>query len=438
MNITKQFFKYVIPSVVSMWVFSIYSMVDGMFVANGVSELALAAVNISLPFINMMFGLALWLTVGTSTLVSIARGEGNEHEANRIFSISFYVLAIISFIITLFAVFNMEHIAYFLGATEETVEYVISYLRIITLFSIFYILSYCLEVLVKTDGFPILATVCMCLGAVTNIGLDYVFVFKLGMGIKGAAWATGFSQVMSFVIFLWHFISKKSNLQFIKCKLDLSIYKTIIPLGLPDCIVEISSGITIFIYNIVLIKLIGNQAVVTYTIISYILNLVLMTMVGISQGIQPLMSFYLGEGNTDNIKKLYKMGIISAISCGVFSLLICRIFGKAIVGIFISAEHAEHIAFSVNALNIFSFAFLIMGLNVVTLGFFTAVKKPKYSFIISSLRGIILIPVGIAISVMIGGKEFVWFGVTVSESICALFTIFLKRKFNKTSALLSK
>ena len=438
MNIGKQFLKYTIPSVVSMWVFSIYSMVDGMFVANGVSELALAAVNISMPFVNMLFGIAMWLTVGTSTLVSIARGKGDEEEANRIFSVSFYVLAIISIIVTALSLFNMDSIAYFLGATEETVVYVKSYLRIITLFSIFYILSYCLEVLVKADGFPILATVCMCLGAVTNIGLDYVFVFKFHMGIEGAAWATGFSQVMSFVVFFHHFISKKSNLRFVKCKLDLSIYKTIIPLGLPDCIVEISSGITVFIYNIVLIKLIGNDAVVTYTIISYIFNLVLMTMAGISQGIQPLMSFYFGEGNTDNIKKLYKMGIFSSLISGIFSWTICRIFGKFIVGIFISAEYPEHIAFSINALNIFSYAFLIMGINVVTLGFFTAVKKPKYSFIISSLRGFILIPVGIAISVLIGGKQFVWFGVTVSECICALFTVFLQIKYNKSKELAVK
>ena len=431
MSIGKQFLKYAIPSVVSMWVFSIYTMVDGIFVSNGVSELALAAVNISIPFINVLFGLALWFTVGTSTLVSVARGRGDNDEANRIFSLNFYVLAGIAVAITLIGLFNLKSIAKFLGANDETMGYVTSYLGIIILFSIFYILSYCLEVLVKTDGFPVLATVCMCLGAVSNIGLDYLFVIKFNWGIDGAAWATGIAQVTSFVIFFVHFMGKKSNLHFVRVKPDFSIYKEIIPLGLPDCIMEVSSGVTVFIYNIVLVRLIGNSGVVIYTIISYIFNLVLMTMAGISQGIQPLISFALGENNKKNIKKLYKMGVFSAFVSGVVLFFVFRLFSRGIINIFISGESEELIAYAVKALKIFSYCFLIMGLNVITLGFFTAVEKPKYSFIISSLRGFILIPVGIALAVLVGGKNMVWLGVAVSESICAIFTLILKHKYSK-------
>ncbi len=433
MSIGKKFLKYAIPSVVSMWVFTIYTMVDGIFVSNGVSELALAAVNISVPFVNVLFGLALWFTVGTSTLVSVAMGKGDHDEANRVFSLNFYVLAVLSVIITLFGILNLDSIAHFLGANAETLDYVKSYLGILISFSIFYILSYCLEVLVKTDGFPVLATACMCLGAITNIGLDYIFVIKLNWGINGAAWATGIAQVTSFVIFFIHFMGKKSNLKFVKVKPDLSVYKIIIPLGLPDCIMEVSSGVTVFMYNIVLVKLIGNSGVVIYTIISYIFNLVLMTMAGISQGIQPLISYALGENNYKNIKKLYKMGIFSAFISGMVLFLVFRIFSRGIINIFISGESDEFISYAVKALKIFSYCFLVIGFNVITLGFFTAVEKPKYSFIISSLRGFILIPVGIALTVLIGGKDMVWLGVAVSESICAVFTFILKNRYLKAS-----
>ena len=250
MRPVQQFVRYAIPSVIAMWVFSIYTMADGIFVARGVGETALAAVNIAMPFINGIFAVSLWLAVGASTLIAMALGSGDQKRANGLFTMNIVVLTLLSIVITLLAYTHLDQLASFLGATELTQAYVKDYLRIIILFSGCFIVSYCLEVLVKTDGFPVLATVGVSISALANIILDYFMVIRWGWGVQGAALATGIAQLALLVIFLFHFISRRSTLAFTRfdCKL-LSNYKRILPIGFSDCITEFSTGLVTFMFN---------------------------------------------------------------------------------------------------------------------------------------------------------------------------------------------
>jgi len=193
----KRFLKYVIPSVLAMWIYSIYTMVNGIFVAKGVGEIALAAVNISMPFANATFAVAILFAVGTSTIASIHLGNKEAKEskkASEVFTMNMVILISICITITVIVLLNLERIAYFLGATETTLGFVKQYLGIAALLSVFSMISYYFEVLVKTGGCPQLATIVVCITAVTNIFLDYVFVIKLDFGVKGAAFATGIAQ----------------------------------------------------------------------------------------------------------------------------------------------------------------------------------------------------------------------------------------------------
>ena len=185
-SMRKKFIRYLLPSVSAMWVYSLYTMVDGIFVSWGVGTTAIASVNIAMPFINFIFAISVFFATGASTLVSIALGKGNSKRANEIFTMNFIAMVVISIIIVILTLMNLEKIAIFLGANDLTIGYVKEYLQIITIFNGFFIISYCLEVFTKADGFPYLAIVGVVSSALVNIILDYLFVMRFHWGIKDA------------------------------------------------------------------------------------------------------------------------------------------------------------------------------------------------------------------------------------------------------------
>ena len=196
------FFRYVTPSVSAMVLFSAYTIIDGIFVSRGVGELAMASVNIAIPFINVLSGLAVLLTMGTSTLCAFAMGEGDHTRAEEIFTQTVVVILAVSVAVTLAVTLLAEPLGYLLGAGPQTIGNTSRYLRVVCLFSLCFILSYCLEVMVKVDGRPQLAAMGVGISFVLNVGLDYLFIFIFHWGVFGAALATGLAQLGSLVGFL--------------------------------------------------------------------------------------------------------------------------------------------------------------------------------------------------------------------------------------------
>ena len=423
MNHKKQFFKFVIPSVVSMLVFNLYTMVDGIYVARFVDEHALSAVNISMPYVNFIFAFSILFSVGTSTVVAIFRGENNMKSANETFTRNTIFLTVCALIITLLALVFQNELALFLGASEVTLPYVHDYLGVLIWFTFFFIVSYSMEVLVKTDGFPKLATAAVSVGAVTNIVMDYVLVVHVGMGIRGAAIATGLSQVLTFTVFTIHFLGKRGTIHWCKTTMDLSVYKRIIPIGTADFITELSAGTIIFLFNHAILKHIGDNGVVTYTVITYIYNIVMMTFTGISQGMQPLVSFYRGRREENTCRLFLRYALYSTFAMSMLALAICLFMTPALVSIFIDASRAELFTYTVHAFRIYSLCYLVLGYNIVCSGYFAAVEKSGYSFAISLLRGFVLIAASIWIMGELFQGEGIWYATLVCESSTLVVSI---------------
>lgn len=423
MNHRKQFFKFVIPSVVSMLVFNLYTMVDGIYVARFVGEHALSAVNISMPYVNFIFAFSILFSVGTSTVVAIFRGENNMKSANETFTRNTIFLTVCALIITLLALVFQNELALFLGASEVTLPYVHDYLGVLIWFTFFFIVSYSMEVLVKTDGFPKLATAAVSVGAVTNIVMDYVLVVHVGMGIRGAAIATGLSQVLTFTVFTIHFLGKRGTIHWCKTTMDLSVYKRIIPIGTADFITELSAGTIIFLFNHAILKHIGDNGVVTYTVITYIYNIVMMTFTGISQGMQPLVSFYRGRREENTCRLFLRYALYSTFAMSMLALAICLFMTPALVSIFIDASRAELFTYTVHAFRIYSLCYLVLGYNIVCSGYFAAVEKSGYSFAISLLRGFVLIAASIWIMGELFQGEGIWYATLVCESSTLVVSI---------------
>ena len=426
----KKFCRFVIPSIISMWIFALYTMVDGIFVARGVGEYALAAVNLSMPYTIFIFSVGLMMATGTSTLMAIFLGEGKEEEARNTFNQNLIILVAVGAIISLLTWLSLERIAYYLGAGPETIGYVKGYLGWISVFAVFFVVSYNMEIFVKTDGCPPLQMAGVMTSAVTNIVLDYVFVMKLHMGVEGAAIATGIAQVVSTTLFALYFGFRSKRLRFGRFKWNLKLYRRIIPLGMSDSITEMSGGLVIFLFNHMILSIIGNKGVVSYTVISYVNTLALNSMAGISQGVQPLVSFHYGAGEQEKYRRLFGYSIIAAGISTVVFLVIAEMIPQAAVGLFLDKRDQELFAYSVSALRMYGLSFAIVGFNVVTAGFFTAVERPVYSVVISSCRSFLLLSACLIILTQLIGENGIWLSPAVSESLCLIITLlfFLRYK----------
>jgi len=202
--------------------------------------------------------------------------------------------------------------ALILGATPDTLDYVKEYVGTIAVFAVFFTVSYNLEVQVKANGAPQVSTVGVASCAVMNVALDALFVMGLGWGVWGAALATGLAQVTSAAVFLAYFLTHRERLRLGRFRLEPRAYRRIVPLGLSEGLNELSNGLVIFLFNHTILRCIGEQALPAYTIISYVNTLVLMTMTGTAQGMQPLVSYALGAGRRQDCRRLLHYAAASA------------------------------------------------------------------------------------------------------------------------------
>lgn len=218
--------------------------------------------------------------------------------------------------------------------------------------------------------------------------------------------------------------------------LDLSIYKRILPIGTADFMNELSAGFIVFVFNHAILKYIGDNGIVTYTIITYIYNIVMMTFTGISQGMQPLVSFYRGKKEPKTCALFLRYGFISTLLTSIVSLAICLIGTPLLVSIFLDPATGDLFTSSVQAFREYSLCYLVIGYNIVASGYFAANEQSRYSFTISVLRGFIMI----ALSVFIMGYLFqgdgIWYATFVCEAITLLVTIILLWKQKKKGEVL--
>ena len=426
-SLKHDFVRFVSATVASLMVFSLYSMVDGLMVSIGVNEYAMSAVNLSLPFTNALFSIAVLFGVGSSTLIAIYIAQDKRHEADTLFSQNFSTLLVIGVLATMLVFVFLEPFAILLGADEITLDYVKEYLTGIAPFSVCFLVSYNLEVLVKTDGYPRYALFTVITGCLTNCVLDYVAIFWLNMGVFGAAAATGISQLVTCVLYLIHFFSKKCTFHLRKFRFDPHLYARILPIGLADGVTELCTGLMIFLFNHTVLRCIGTDGVVTYTVIAYVNPVVINLMVGISQGSQPLVSFHYGKGEHDQCQKLLRYGLTTVCIIAPLLFLCIYFFAPQIVSVYLSHASDELVAYSVRAFRHYGISYLLVGFNVVIGGFLTALERPIPAISISVGRGLVLQSAVLLMLAALFGGETLWYTPIISEALClAMSVIFLR------------
>ncbi len=423
----KNYTKFVLPTIFSMVFMSMYTMVDGIFISRKLGSTALAALNITLPAVNFIVGSIFMIVVGSSAIIGINLGEKKIEKANKNFSNMLYALLFLGVIYFIIGIFFIESISRLLGAEKDLLPYAMDYLTIIFLGSLGYITQIFAEIFLRLEGKFNLSLFATVVAGVTNIVIDYLFIYKLNMGIKGAAFGTILGASASGLIGILYFTFRNSKIRFVFTKVNFNFLKESMINGSSEMVSSLSSGITTFLFNRVLLNLVGEMGVSSITIVLYVNFLLSSIFIGISMGIQPLISYNYGAKNIDNINKLTKISCIAISSISIVAFAICNIFKFQLISLF-NPQSTELIKLTGQAFTIISFGFFISGFNILGSSFFTALNNGKYSGIIAFSRSIIFKSFFILTLPVIIGLNGVWVTIPLSEYLCIIITIYFYRK----------
>ncbi|MGN1373514.1 MAG: MATE family efflux transporter [Candidatus Coproplasma sp.] len=417
----RRFFKYVIPSIGAMLVSGLYFVVDGIFVGRGIGTDGLAAVNLSVPFISLLIAIPMMIAMGGASLTSISFGKGETERANVYCNTSIFMVLVFALSMSVIGIFFSEPIALLLGANQALLEDTALYLKYFVMFGVFFSGAMVLAAFVRNDGNPKLAFWGMTVGACCNVFLDWLFVFPLHMGLMGAAIASGLGQVLSCIILSFHFIFKKGCLRLAMPKMSIKEVGSIFKTGLPEFVTQMNSPITTFCYNQIVIRAFGEIGMAAFSVVAYLLTIILAVFAGLAQGIQPLLSESRGKGDEVGEKKYMLKGLITNIILSLLVYLVMTTLGKPIIGIFNS--DAEMIRLAYESILVYGISFPFAAINIVYTTYYLSVKQTAAAMRIAVLRSFILNVACIFAVPALFGERFIWVGIAVAEALDTLFVL---------------
>ena len=400
-NIYKTFLKFSLPNMVGIMAMSSVTLVDAYFVSEYVSPVALAAVNIIMPLITIVFGIAIMLTIGAAVLVGTYLGENKIVKARAVFTKVMISISTISLFFSVVCYFFSYDVARLLHANDEIMVY-------------------------AKDGNPYLASIAVLLGALLNFILDYIFIVKMNMGIEGAALGTGLSFMVSTFILLFHFILKKGNLKLTKYigkweEIFFAAYN-----GSSELFSEASVAIVAYIFNRIMVESLGTYGVEAFAVINISLWTVNMLCYAIGDSLVPLISINYGAGQYNRITKILMLSRVSVLIIGGAAFLLFTFIPEIIISTLLDGNvNKEAFAIALAFAEYTKYAFLFIGLNIVFSSSFTALQKPFHSIVVAALRGLILPVICIFQLPYLLQETGLYLAVPVAEFITILLAYYL-------------
>lgn len=423
-----RFTKYVTLNVMGMIGISLYILADTFFISRALGADGLTALNFTLAIFSIMHGIGLMTGIGGASRYSISVGLGRREETVSVLMNSLYIGATAALILMTAGIFFSSEISAAMGADSSTKAYTEVYLCTMLCFAPCFLLNNIVTAFVRNDGNPGICMTATVTSSISNIVLDYVFIFILEMGMYGAVFATGLSPVISLMILTTHLRKKSCGLHLGLRKPDISRMLSIMKLGLSSLITELSSAVTVVVMNFVLLRISGNTGVAAYGIIANTALVATAVYGGISQGIQPIVSVEYGKGNRNALKKVCRYMIMTAL--GVAVLLVVGVYfgAEQIASAFNSGGDKVLGELAAEGLRIYFTGFLFAGVNIVSAAYFSASDMAKRAFAISALRSAVLVVPAVIILSMAVGIKGVWLSFTASEVITLAVTIYNLRK----------
>ncbi len=416
----RDFAKYASLNVMGMIGLSCYILADTFFVSKGLGTNGLTALNLAIPIYSFIHGSGLMIGMGGGTKYSIQKSQKNHEAANRIFTNAVCLTAVFAAFFVLVGIFFSGTIISLFGANDSVFDMSKTYLQVILLFAPAFLMNNVLLCFVRNDGAPQLSMAAMIGGSLSNVVLDWVFIFPCQMGIFGAVFATGLAPIISMLILSPHFIRKKNQFHFTKCKPKGKLFAGILSSGIPSLVTEVSSGVVMIVFNSIILHLEGNVGVAAYGVIANLSLVVIAIYTGIAQGIQPIISRNYGVKNLGNVHATMRYALITMLLFSVVIYMVVLFGAWQIADIFNSEQNAMLQNIATEGLRLYFTACPFAGFNVIISMYFTSTERPRPAHVISILRGfLVIIPMAFLLS-WIGKIHGVWCAFPATELLVAV------------------
>lgn len=435
--IEKKLRKYLIPNILAMVGISCYILADTFFISKAAGTDGITALNLTLPVFGMMFALGSMIGIGSATRYSLCKLMSRKN-TEMFFSNSIMWSLIISMIFVLSGICCPDAILRLMGADSNILRTGLPYIRTVLMFAPFFMLNYTFTAFVRNDNAPGIAMAATLSSSFFNIIFDYIFMFPMGMGMTGAALATGISPIVSISVCMIHFLSKKNTIRFVLKLPSVRLLLLSCSLGIAGFIGEISSAVTSMAFNFILLDIKGNIAVAAYGAIANVALVGIAIFNGIAQGLQPMASDAEGSKDEDTKRRIHRHSqhIGFAVSCVL--MLLIWIFAKQIIGIFNSENSREMAELAVTGIRLYSIGFPFAAWNIIKAGFFSASGRARECFIISVSRGIAAIVFFAFVLSVLFGIYGVWLAFPAAELLTLLLSIFMLKNHHRRSEVHEK
>jgi len=424
---TKLFFRLAIPSMITMAFGALYQIADGLFVGRFIGKDALAAVNLIMPIIMIVFGFANLIATGASVRISVLLGEKNREEASQVFTFTLKVIFLISCIVGAIGFLFAEPFVRLLapGATEQAIEYGITYTRVYAAFAPLMLIFHATDNYLRVCGKEKLS---MWLGIGTqafNIVLDVIMIVFLGQGVWAAAFTSCLAMALDSVITLIIFRKKRMDLYYTKGKVEKSVFFRILANGSSEFFSSISMSVMSIVYNFFLLKYGGTTGLAAFSVVMYVDSIIGMLVFGMTDAQQPAISYCYGAGLTDKVKAMFRRIILGAVVLSAASLLFMMFLGGYVAPLFVKHEDTELLSVSIIGMKLFSLSYLTGWVDMCFSSYFTAIERPARSMLVS-LFGTLIFPIS-ALFIMTPFLELngVWLSALASCTVSAMFTLVL-------------
>lgn len=427
----KKLFYFCISPIIMMVFTSIYGVVDGFFISNYVGKTPFAAINLIMPFIMILGSVGFMIGTGGSALVAKTLGEGKQEKANCYFTMLIKLTVILGVFLTLIGILFIRPISFMLGATENMIEDCVIYGRIVLLFNIAFMLQNVFQTFLAAAEKPKLGLVVTTIAGVTNMILDALFIVGFKWGVAGAAIATGIGQCVGGIVPLIYFIRPNgSRLQLIKAGMEGNILLKACANGSSELMSNISSSLISVVYNLQLLRFAGENGVAAYGTIMYVQFIFIAIFIGYTIGTAPIVSYHYGAGNHKELKNLLKKSLTIVSIAGLSMMLIAWRLSGPLSKVFVGYDE-ELFELTKHAFRLFSFSFILAGVNIFSSSFFTALNNGGVSAAISFLRTLVFQIAFVILLPAFLGLDGIWWSITVAEIFAffvSLVFLFLNRK----------
>lgn len=429
-HIFKDFIKYVSFNILGQIAYSCYTLADTFFVSVKTGTNGMTALNLAFPVFCIMSGIGLMLGIGGGTRYSILKTRKEHRIADEIFSNAFYLVILFSSIFFMGGFFFSKSISALLGADAEVIQITNIYLKTLMLFAPAFMLNHLLQCFVRNDGNPSLSMRAMMTGSLANILLDYIFIFPFDMGIFGAAFATGLSPIISMIVLLPYFVKKRNGFQLLKSISPIALLNSdhirkITANGVPPFLTEAASGVVMFLFNFIILRLAGNTGVAAFGVLSVISLVVIALYTGLSQGIQPIISQNFGAKNATNVRRILTYALVTAflLSAAIYAFIYCN--APFLVSVFNTEQNLILESYAITGLKLYFTACPFIGLNIVISTYFISINQPIPAQLISFSRSFfVLIPVAFLLAYLFH-MTGIWCAYPVAEAIVSIAAILL-------------